>query len=38
LFKVDALMDIRENCGIRGDEDGGRTLNEAGNGEGEYFR
>jgi hypothetical protein len=33
-------MDIRENCGIREDGDGGRILPEAanGDGDGEYFR
>jgi hypothetical protein len=33
-------MDIRENCGICGDMDGGRILPEAGNEDGnvEYFK
>jgi hypothetical protein len=25
------LIDLRENCGIHGDDDGGRILSEAGN-------
>jgi hypothetical protein len=34
------LIDLRENCGIYGDDDGGRILPEAGNDDenGKYLR